>query len=133
MLAKLTRRVMFAALHQPQEDDMAQNQKAVLAVPQFVKGPLSQVKKTVTKLEREVSSVSRVQRKQLDGLVARATRRADAAFTQLTGTLEALRGSALKVAGLASSEDVAKLTREVAKLGKRFDATVSKLSISKPA
>jgi hypothetical protein len=117
----------------PKEDHMAQNQKsAVLAVPQFVKGPLSQVKKTVTKLEREVTSASRVQRKQLDGLVARATRRADAAFTQLTDTLEGLRSSALKVAGVASSEDVAKLTREVAKLGKRFDATLGKLSVTKP-
>jgi hypothetical protein len=125
---------MIAALHQPLEDVMAQTQKtAVLAVPQFVKGPLSQVRKTVTKLEREVTSVSRVQRKQFDGLMARATRRADAAFTQLTESLEGLRTSALKVAGVASSEDMAKLTREVAKLGKRFDATLGKPSVTKPA
>lgn len=113
---------------------MAQSQKvAVVAVPQFVKGPLNQVKKTVTRLEREVTSVSKVQRKQFDGLVARATRRADAAFTQLTNALEGLRSSALKVAGVASAEDVAKLTREVAKLGKRFDATIGKLAAPKAA
>lgn len=106
---------------------MAQNAKAAgLAVPQFVKGPLSQVRRQALRLGREVNVASRAPRKQLDGLVLRAGKRAEAALTKLNQTLEGLRGSALKASGLASSDDLAKLTREVSRLAKRFDAAIPK-------
>jgi hypothetical protein len=102
----------------------------VVVVPEFVKTQLEGAKKRFTKLEREMVKEGRAQQRELDAFFTRLAKRADGVVAGAMKRVTGLKANALAAVGIASSDEVTRLSSQVQKLNKKLD-TLTKSTVSK--
>jgi uncharacterized protein YukE len=100
---------------------------------------LSAAKKQLTQVEKDVVSEAKKQRKSLEKLLARVRsgqelkqleKRIASTATQLQSRVKTMPREVLGALGVATSDDVQKLTRNLTKLTKRVDELAKRQSIA---
>lgn len=107
----------------------------VAEVQARVLGQLEDAKKRLVRFEKDLVKKGRAQQKEIEGLirgvrtgkpVKQLEKQAVAAGQEVKKRLDGLQDQVLAALGVASRDEIAELSRELAKLSKRVDQVLSK-------
>jgi protein subunit release factor A len=110
-------------------------QSSVKDVQEFVATQLEQAKKRIGDFEKDLTKRAKAQQKEVEGLlksIRQGTplkaieKQATAAGDEVKKRLEELQGTVLTALGVATSEEISQIHRELTKLSKKVDALVTK-------
>jgi hypothetical protein len=110
-------------------------QSSVKDVQGFVAAQLEQAKKRIGEFEKDLTKRARAQQKEVESLlksIRQGTplktieKQATAATDEVKKRLEELQGQVYTALGVATSEEIGQIHRELTKLSKKVDALVTK-------
>ena len=110
-------------------------QSSVKDVQVFVAAQLEQAKKRIGEFEKDLTKRAKAQQKEVESLlksIRQGTplkvieKQATAATDEVKKRLEELQGQVYTALGVATSEEIGQIHRELTKLSKKVDALVSK-------
>jgi DNA anti-recombination protein RmuC len=114
---------------------VAQSTSPVKDVQVFVSAQLEQAKKRIGEFEKDLTKRAKAQQKEVEGLlksIRQGTplkafeKQASAASDQVKQRLEELQSTVLTALGVATSDEIGQIHRELTKLSKKVDALVTK-------
>jgi protein subunit release factor A len=110
-------------------------QSSVKEVQEFLATQLEQAKHRIADFEKELAKRGKAQQKEIEALlksirsgkpVKAIEKQASAASDEVRRRLEELQGQVLTALGVASSDEIGEIHRELTKLSKKVDALVTK-------